>query len=159
MAPLDPMRDQIVVVSPDAGGVERARAFAKRFDAPLAIVDKRRDRPNQATATTVIGDVEGRVALLVDDIIDTAGTMCAAAQVLHAVGASMVLACATHAVLSGQALSCLEQSEFTKVYVTDTIPLSPEAKGCSKLEVLSVASLLAKTIHNIHTGSSVSMLF
>jgi ribose-phosphate pyrophosphokinase len=159
MEPLTPFRDQLVVVSPDAGGVERARAFAKRFDAPLAIIDKRRDRPNQASATTVIGEVEGRVALLVDDIIDTAGTMCAAASILREFGASAVQACATHGVLSGPAVERIAASDFTKVYLTDTIPLSNEAKNCSKLQVLSVASLLAKTIHNIHTGSSVSMLF
>lgn len=157
--PLVPLRDQLVVVSPDAGGVERARAFAKRFDAPLAIIDKRRDRPNQATATTVIGEVDGRVALLIDDMIDTAGTMCAAATVLREYGAKEVLACATHPVLSGPAVERISGSAFSKVYVTDTIPLTAEAKSCSKIQVLSVASLLAKTIHNIHTGSSVSMLF
>jgi ribose-phosphate pyrophosphokinase len=159
MDPLAPIREQLVVVSPDAGGVERARAFAKRFDAPLAIIDKRRDRPNQASATTVIGEVDGRVALLVDDIIDTAGTMCAAATVLREFGAREVLACATHAVLSGPAVERITASDFSRVYLTDTIPLSDEAKQCPKIQILSVASLLAKTIHNIHTGSSVSMLF
>jgi len=159
MDPLAPFRNQLVVVSPDAGGVERARAFAKRFDAPLAIIDKRRDRPNQASATKVIGEVDDRVALLVDDIIDTAGTMCAAASVLREFGAREVLACATHGVLSGPAIERIMESDFTKVYLTDTIPLSDAAKNCSKIQVLSVASLLAKTIHNIHTGSSVSMLF
>jgi ribose-phosphate pyrophosphokinase len=157
--PLAPFRDQLVVVSPDAGGVERARAFAKRFDAPLAIIDKRRDRPNQASATTVIGEVDGRTALLVDDIIDTAGTMCAAATVLREFGAREVMACATHAVLSGSSVERIMASDFARVYLTDTIPLSDEARNCPKIQVLSVASLLAKTIHNIHTGSSVSMLF
>ncbi len=159
MTPFESIRDKLVVVSPDAGGVERARSFAKRFDAPLAIIDKRRDKPNQASATTVIGEVEGRVALLVDDMIDTAGTLCAAAAVLQDHGASEVYACASHAVLSGPAVERIEKSTFTKVYVTDTIPLRANAEACSKIEVLSVASLLAKTIHNIHTGSSVSMLF
>lgn len=159
MDPLESVKDELVVVSPDAGGVERARAFAKRFDAPLAIIDKRRDRPNQATATTVIGDVQGKVALLVDDIIDTAGTLCAAATVLKDNGAREVLACATHGVFSGEAIERIEQSIFSKVYVTDTIPLNAKAAQCSKIAVKSVGSLLAKTIHNIHTGSSVSMLF
>ena len=159
MEPLESCRNNLVVVSPDAGGVERARAFAKRFDAPLAIIDKRRDKPNQASATTVIGDVDGKVALLVDDMIDTAGTMCAAAKVLRDFGACEVMACATHPVLSGPAVDRIEASEFSTVYVTDTIPLRENAVACSKIKVLSVASLLAKTIHNIHTGSSVSMLF
>ncbi len=157
--PLEHIKDDLVVVSPDAGGVERARAFAKRFDAPLAIVDKRRDRPNQATATTVIGDVEGRIALLVDDIIDTAGTLCAAASVLKDYGAKEVIACATHGVFSGEAVERIENSIFSQVFVTDTIPLNGKAAQCSKIQVKSVGSLLAKTIHNIHTGSSVSMLF
>jgi len=157
--PMQIFRDRLVIVSPDAGGVERARAFAKRFDAPLAIIDKRRERPNQVSATTVIGEVDGRVALLVDDMIDTAGTMCAAATTLREYGACEVLACATHAVLSGPAVERIEASDFTKVYLTYTIPLAAAAKNCSKIQILSVASLLAKTIHNIHTGSSVSMLF
>ena len=151
--------DEIVVVSPDAGGVERARSFAKRIEAPLAIIDKRRDRPNQATATHVIGDVDGKIAVLVDDIIDTAGTICAGAEVLLREGAREVYACATHGVLSGPALERLNNSVFTKVVVTDTIPSGERLDVCSKLQVVSVASLLAKSIHNIHTGSSVSVLF
>ena len=122
LEPFMSMKGEIVVVSPDAGGVERARSFAKRIEAPLAIIDKRRDRPNQATATHVIGDVDGKIAVLVDDIIDTAGTICAGAEVLLREGAREVYACATHGVLSGPALERLNNSVFTKVVVTDTIP-------------------------------------
>ena len=117
------------------------------------------DRPNQATATHVIGDVDGKIAVLVDDIIDTAGTICAGAEVLLREGAREVYACATHGVLSGPALERLNNSVFTKVVVTDTIPSGERLDVCSKLQVVSVASLLAKSIHNIHTGSSVSVLF
>ncbi len=152
-------KSDIVVVSPDAGGVERARAYAKRIEAPLAIIDKRRDRPNQASATHVIGDVRDKVAVLVDDIIDTAGTISAAAEVLLREGAREAYACATHGVLSGPAIERLNNSVFAKVFITDTIPAGDKLKGCPKLEVVSVASLLAKSIHNIHTGSSVSVLF
>ena len=159
LEPFMSMKGEIVVVSPDAGGVERARSFAKRIEAPLAIIDKRRDRPNQATATHVIGDVDGKIAVLVDDIIDTAGTICAGAEVLLREGAREVYACATHGVLSGPALERLNNSVFTKVVVTDTIPSGERLDVCSKLQVVSVASLLAKSIHNIHTGSSVSVLF
>lgn len=152
-------KSDIVVVSPDAGGVERARAYAKRIEAPLAIIDKRRDRPNQASATHVIGDVRDKVAVLVDDIIDTAGTISAAAEVLLREGAREAYACATHGVLSGPAIERLNNSVFAKVFITDTIPAGDKLEGCPKLEVVSVASLLAKSIHNIHTGSSVSVLF
>lgn len=152
--------DNLVIVSPDAGGVERARAYAKRLNAPLAIVDKRRDRPNQAQAMHVIGDVEGRVAIVVDDMIDTAGTLCAGAEVLLNYGATKIVACATHGVLSGPAIDRINSTEaLSKVIVTDTIPMGDKLARCSKLEVVSVASLLGKTIHNIHTGSSVSVLF
>ncbi len=153
------LRGDIVMVSPDAGGVERTRAFAKRMDAGLAIIDKRRDRPNQATAMNVIGDVEGKVAVLVDDMIDTAGTICAAAEVLLQNGASEVRACATHAVLSGPACQRLMDSPFSEVVVTDTIPPGDKEDKCSKLRVASVAGILAKSIRNIHDGSSVSALF
>lgn len=153
------IKDEVVVVSPDAGGVERARAYAKRIDASLAIIDKRRDRPNQASATHVIGDVDGKIAVLVDDIIDTAGTISAAADVLLREGAREVYACATHGVLSGPAIERLNNSVFSKVIVTDTIPTGDKVTGCPKLQVVSIASLLAKSIHNIHTGSSVSVLF
>ncbi len=151
--------DEPVIISPDAGGVERARAFAKHLGAGLAIIDKRRDKPNQAQAMHVIGDVKDKVAIIIDDMIDTAGTMCAGANVLMDHGAKQVVACATHPVLSGPAIQRIEESVFTKVLVTDTIPLRAEAKACSKIEVLSVASLLAKAINNIHTESSVSVLF
>ncbi|WP_300732659.1 ribose-phosphate pyrophosphokinase [uncultured Desulfovibrio sp.] len=152
--------DDIVIVSPDAGGVERARSYAKRLNAPLAIVDKRRDKPNQAQAMHVIGDVEGKVAIVVDDMIDTAGTLCAGAEVLLKYGASRIIACATHPVLSGPAIERITNTAaLDRVIVTDTIPLGDKLAACPKLEVVSVAALLGKTIHNIHTGSSVSVLF
>ncbi|GFM38375.1 ribose-phosphate diphosphokinase [Desulfovibrio psychrotolerans] len=159
---LDYLRDiqgDIVMVSPDAGGVERARAFAKRLNAGLAIIDKRRDQPNQAQAMHVIGDVKGKVAVVVDDMIDTAGTMVAAARVLMENGAKEVMACATHPVLSGPAIERLNNSAFSKVLVTDTVPLGDKLEHCDKITVLSIASLLARSIHNIHTESSVSVLF
>ncbi len=155
----DIKHEDIIMVSPDAGGVERTRAFAKLVDAPMAIIDKRRDKPNQATATHVIGDVEGKVAVLIDDMIDTAGTMCAAADVLLANGAKEVRACATHPVFSGKAIERIENSAFSQVVVTDTIPLSIEAQNCSKIKIVSIAPTLATTIHNIHRGASVSALF
>lgn len=151
--------ENLVIISPDAGGVERARAFAKHLGAGLAIIDKRRDKPNQAQAMHVIGDVKDKVAIIIDDMIDTAGTMCAGANVLLENGAKEVMACATHPVLSGPAIQRLEESVFTKVFVTDTIPLREEARSCSKIQVVSVASLLAKAINNVHTESSVSVLF
>ncbi|MDR3358981.1 MAG: ribose-phosphate pyrophosphokinase [Desulfovibrio sp.] len=161
---LDTLREfgteNIVMVSPDAGGVERARAYAKRLNAPLAIVDKRRDRPNQAMAMYVIGDVEERVAIMVDDMIDTAGTLCAGAEVLLKCGARKIVACATHPVLSGPAIDRINATEaLTQVIVADTIPVGDKIERCPKLRIISVAALLAKTIHNIHTGSSVSVLF
>lgn len=153
-------QDEIVVVSPDAGGVERARAYAKRLGAGLAIIDKRRDRPNQATAVNLIGNVEGRTAVMVDDMIDTAGTLCAGAEVLIQNGAKEVIACAAHGVLSGPAIDRINASTaLSQVLVTDTIPLADKAARCPKLKIVTVASLLGKTIHNIHTGSSVSVLF
>jgi len=151
--------DDFVIISPDAGGVERARAYAKRLGASLAIVDKRRDAPNQAKAMHIIGDVKGKVAVVIDDMIDTAGTMCAAANVIMENGAKDVMACATHPVLSGPACQRLEESAFSEVVVTDTIPLGEKQDQCSKLKVRSVASLLAKAINNVHTESSVSVLF
>ncbi|BDQ38790.1 ribose-phosphate pyrophosphokinase [Pseudodesulfovibrio nedwellii] len=151
--------EDFVIISPDAGGVERARAYAKRLGASLAIVDKRRDAPNQAKAMHIIGDVKDKVAVVIDDMIDTAGTMCAAANVIMENGAKDVLACATHPVLSGPAIKRLEDSAFSEVVVTDTIPLNEEAQTCSKIKQRSVASLLAKAINNVHTESSVSVLF
>ncbi|MFP4168534.1 MAG: ribose-phosphate diphosphokinase [Desulfonatronovibrionaceae bacterium] len=150
---------ELVIVSPDAGGTERARAFAKRLGAGLAIVDKRRDMPNKAEAMRVIGDVRDKIAIVLDDMIDTAGTIAAAAKVLSDSGAKQVVACATHPILSGPAVNRLENSLYSEVIVTDTIPLNPEAEKSSKVRVISVASLLAKAIHNIHTESSVSVLF
>lgn len=150
---------EMVIVSPDAGGVERARAYAKRLGAGLAIIDKRRDAPNQAQAMNLIGNVEGKIAVVLDDMIDTAGTIVAGGEVLKAHGAKEIMACATHAVLSGPAIERLENSAFSHIIVTDTIPLRPQAKECSKIKVQSIAGLLAKSIHNIHTESSVSVLF
>ncbi len=149
----------VVIVSPDAGGVERARSFGKRLGASLAVIDKRRDKPNQASAMRVIGDVEGKTAVIIDDIIDTAGTLVAAGSVLLENGAKEVMACATHAVFSGPAIERLTDSPFSHVFVTDTIPLGEKKDACAKVKVLSVAGLLAKAIHNIHTESSVSVLF
>ncbi len=151
--------DQAVVVSPDAGGTERARAYAKRMGAELAIIDKRRDTPNTAQAMRVIGDVKDKVAIVLDDMIDTGGTMMEASKVLSEKGASQVLACATHPVLSGPAVERMEKSHFSEIVVTDTIPLGEKARASSRFKVISVASLLAKAIHNIHTESSVSVLF
>ncbi len=153
------IKEDLVVVSPDAGGVERARAYAKRLNAGLAIIDKRRDAPNKAKAMNLIGSVKGKVAVVLDDMIDTAGTIVAGAKVLWDNGAKDVFAAATHAVLSGPAVERLCESGFSKVVVTDSIPLSAEAKACSKIEVRSLASLLGKAIHNIHTEASVSELF
>lgn len=151
--------NNVVIVSPDAGGVERARSYAKRLGAGLAIVDKRRDRPNQATAMHVIGDVEEKTAIVIDDMIDTAGTMVAAGRVLMENGAREVMAATTHPVLSGPAIERLANSDFSQVIITDTIPVGEKILGCNKFKMLSVAGLLAKAIHNIHTESSVSVLF
>ncbi|GHV50346.1 ribose-phosphate pyrophosphokinase [Deltaproteobacteria bacterium] len=150
---------EIVIVSPDAGGVERAREYAKRLNASLAIVDKRRDKPNQATAMHVIGDVKDKTAVIIDDMIDTAGTLVAAGDVLLKNGAKEVMACATHAVLSGPAIDRINNSAFTQVLVSDTIPTGDKLNDCSKIKVISIAGLLAKAINNIHTESSVSVLF
>jgi ribose-phosphate pyrophosphokinase len=148
-----------VVVSPDAGGVERARAYAKHLDASLAIVDKRRSAPNVAEVMNVIGDVEGSDVILVDDMIDTAGTICQAARVLKERGAQKVYAVATHAVLSGPAITRLSESAIDRVIVTNTIPLSEAAQRCDKLYVLSAATLFGEAIKRIHDLSSVSSLF
>jgi len=150
---------EIVIVSPDAGGVERARAYAKRMDAGLAIVDKRRDAPNQAKAMHLIGNVQGKIAIVLDDMVDTAGTMCAAGQVLADNGAKEILACATHPVLSGPAIERLDKSVFSQVLVTDTIPLDARKRMCQKIKVLTVSDLLAKAIMNVHGETSVSVLF
>lgn len=156
---LSSLSGEIVMVSPDAGGVERARSFAKKMDASLAVIDKRRDRPNQVAEMHIVGDVAGKTAVLVDDMIDTAGTICTAANILMEGGAKEVYACATHAVLSGPACERLTDSPFKEIIVTDTIPLGEHAAQCEKLRVASIAGVLAKSIRNIHDGSSVSALF
>ena len=149
----------LVVVSPDAGGVERARAFAKRLQAQLAIIDKRREGPNNAHVMNIIGEVEGRSALLLDDMIDTGGTIVQAAQACTDKGARIVWAGCTHAVLSGPALERLQDSCLTEVVVTNTIPLNGKEQRCPKLRVLSVAPLLGEAITRIHEEESVSSLF
>jgi ribose-phosphate pyrophosphokinase len=151
--------DKLTVVSPDAGGVERARAFAKRLNCPLAIIDKRREEANVAEVMNVVGDVEGRHCLLVDDLIDTAGTLVKGAEALLEKGAAGVSACATHAVLSGPAVSRIEESQLEEVVVTNSIPLSKEARKCSRIQSLSIAKLLAEAIRSIHEETSVSVLF
>ena len=148
-----------IVVSPDAGGVERARTYAKHLNASLAIVDKRRSAPNVAEVMNVIGDVEGGDIVLIDDMIDTAGTICQAAKVLKERGARTVLAVTTHPVLSGPAIRRLSESVIDQVIVTNTIPLNEEARSCDKIKVLSVAPLFAEAIRRIHDLNSVSSLF
>ena len=156
---LSALSGDIVMVSPDAGGVERARSFAKKMDASLAVIDKRRDRPNQVAEMHIVGDVAGKTAVLVDDMIDTAGTICTAANLLMEGGAKEVYACASHAVLSGPACERLNAAPFKEIIVTDTIPLGDRVAQCEKLRVASIAGVLAKSIRNIHDGSSVSALF
>ena len=150
---------KLTIVAPDAGGVERARAYAKRLEASLAIVDKRREQPNVAEIHNVIGDVEGRTALIVDDIVDTAGTLTKVAEALRNAGAREVLATASHAVLSGKAVERVMQSPLGKLIVTDSIPLAEEKRACPKIVVLSIAELMAKAIRNIHEEASVTSLF
>jgi ribose-phosphate pyrophosphokinase len=152
-------RRDVTVISPDAGGVERARAFAKRLDANLAIIDKRRVRPNEVAEMQIIGEVDGRAAVIVDDMIDTAGTLCAAAEAVRGAGAPLVLACATHPVLSGPAIARLAKSNIDELIVTDTIPLRPEAAKLGKLRVLTVAQLLGEAIRRTHDEASISSLF
>jgi ribose-phosphate pyrophosphokinase len=150
----------LLVVSPDVGGVVRARAIAKRLDdADLAIIDKRRPRPNEATVMNIIGDVTDKVCVLVDDIVDTAGTLCAAAAALKNAGARKVVAYCTHPVLSGPAIANLSASQLDELVVTDTIALSEPARGCSRIRQLSVAELLAETMRRIAFGESVSSLY
>ena len=151
--------DNLVIVSPDAGGVERARAFAKRLGSNLAIIDKRRPQPNESNIMNIIGDIEGKTALLLDDMVDTAGTLTQSANALIEKGATKVVACCTHPVLSGQAVEKINQSPLQDLVVTDTIPLAKEAQSCSKIVVLSVAELLGEAIKRIHSNDSVSSLF
>jgi ribose-phosphate pyrophosphokinase len=150
---------ETVIVSPDAGGVERARAYSKRLGATLAIIDKRREKANVSEVMNIIGDVKGKDAVLVDDIIDTAGTLTNAAKALQEAGARSVAACATHGVLSGSAVERIEKSPLTEVIITDTIPLSETAKQSKKVKQLSVARLLGEAIKRIHHGDSISSLF
>jgi len=151
--------DQVVVVSPDAGGTERARAFAKRLDAGLAIIDKRRSSPNVSEVMHIIGDVQDQTCLIVDDMIDTAGTLCQAARALKEHGAREVYASATHPVLSGPALERINESCLREVVVTNTIPAADKIASCTKLRSLSVAALLAEAIKRINGDASVSSLF
>jgi ribose-phosphate pyrophosphokinase len=152
--------ENLIVVSPDVGGVVRARALAKRLDdADLAIIDKRRPRPNESKVMNIIGEVEGRTCVLVDDMVDTAGTLCAGAQALKDEGATKVVAYITHAILSGNAIEKIMKSSLDELVVTDTIPLSPAAKQCGRIRQLSVAGLLAETIRRIRDEDSVSSLY
>jgi len=151
--------NNIIVVSPDAGGTERARAFAKKINAPLAIIDKRRDAPNVSKVMHVIGDVKDRDALIIDDMIDTGGTLVQAAEALKEKGAKRVFAACTHAVLSGSAIERLNNSVLEEVIVTDTIPLHDKKDRCPKIKVLTVAHLLGEAIKRIHEETSISSLF
>lgn len=152
-------QDELVIVSPDAGGAERARAFAKRLDAGLSIIDKRRDAPNKAKAMAVIGDVSGKVAVILDDMIDTAGTLTEAAAALAANGAREIHACCSHPVLSGPALDRINDSALKSVIVTDTIPLSDRAAESGKFTVLSISELVGEAIIRSYKGDSVTSLF
>lgn len=149
----------LLVVSPDVGGVVRARALAKHLEADLAIIDKRRPRPNEAKVMHIIGEVKGRTCVLMDDLVDTAGTLCEAAAALKSHGAKKVVAYCTHPVLSGAAVERISTSQLDELVVTDTIPLRPEAKACQRIRQLSVAELLAETMRRIATEDSVSSLF
>jgi len=156
---LDFADKDVIMVSPDAGGVERTRAFAKRLMAGLAIIDKRRERANESQAMNVIGNVTGKHAILLDDMVDTAGTLCAAAEILMKEGAKEVYAYCSHAVLSGPAIERINDSMIKKLVVTNTIPLRNCAKDCEKIKVLSVSELLGDSIRCIHNEDSVSSLF
>ncbi len=160
---LNYIRDKFVnhlcIVSPDAGGVERARAYAKPLKADLAIIDKKRERANESDVMHIIGDVKGKICLIVDDMVDTAGTMSNGAVALKEAGATKVVACCSHAVLSGPAISRINSSPIEEVVVTDTIPLKGDATMCKKITVLSVAPLLAEAIKRIYEEASVSELF
>jgi ribose-phosphate pyrophosphokinase len=149
----------LMVVSPDVGGVVRARALAKRLESDLAIIDKRRPKANVSEVMNIIGEVDGRTCVIMDDMVDTAGTLCKAAQALKENGAKRVLAYCTHAVLSGNAVSRIGESELDELVVTDTIPLSDEARGCKRIRQISIAELMAETMLRISNESSVSSLF
>jgi ribose-phosphate pyrophosphokinase len=151
--------DNLVVVAPDTGGAERARAYAKRLDAELALCDKRREKANVAEVMNVVGNVDGKNCIIVDDMCDTGGSLCKVAEALHKAGAATIHACFTHAVLSGEAVERLDNSYIEKIVITNTIPLSEKAKAFKKIQVTSVARLLAKGIKSIHEETSVSSLF
>ncbi len=151
--------EHLVVVSPDAGGVERARAYAKRLNASLAIIDKRRSAPNKAKAMAIIGDVQDKIAIILDDMVDTAGTLTEAASVIMDKGAKAVHAYCTHPVLSGPAMDRINKSSLSSLVVTDTIPLSKEAEQCDKIETLSIAKLVGEAIMRSYRGDSVNSLF
>ncbi len=149
----------IVIVSPDAGGVPRARAYAKLLKSGLAMIDKRRAEPNQAEALNIIGEVEGKSAIILDDMVDTAGTLVEATKVLLDKGATSVCCCVTHAILSGPAIERIEKSSLSKLIVTDTLPMRPEAAQCSKIKCVSSAKLFAAAVRSIHNEDSISTLF
>jgi ribose-phosphate pyrophosphokinase len=151
--------ENTVVVSPDTGGVERARAFGKRLGASLAIIDKRREGPNEAQVMNIIGNIEGKRVIILDDMIDTAGTVVQAANALKKAGALEVSVCCTHPVLSGPALERIEGSDIKEVIVTDTIPLSEQATNCPRIKILSVSGLLSEAVRRIYYNDSVSSLF
>ncbi len=151
--------DNLVIVSPDAGGVERARAFGKRLGASLAIIDKRRPEPNQSSVMNIIGEIQNKTALLLDDMVDTAGTLTQSADALLKAGAKRVAACCTHPVLSGAAIERINKSALHELVVTETIPLRVEANSCKKIVALSVSKLLGEAIKRIHNNDSVSSLF
>ncbi|MBL4688573.1 MAG: ribose-phosphate pyrophosphokinase [Nannocystaceae bacterium] len=151
--------ESTVIVSPDAGGVERARAYSKALDCPLAIIDKRRDKPNVSQVLNLIGDVKGKRAVIIDDMIDTAGTLCNAAKAVMDHGATEVFAVATHGVFSGPAIERLNNSILKKIFVTDTIPQDDRVSLCDRLEVLGLGSLLGEAVKRIHHGDSISSLF
>ncbi len=152
-------QDNMVIVSPDTGGVERARAFGKRLGASLAIIDKRREGPNESQVMNIIGDVKGKMVIVLDDMIDTAGTVVQAADALGDEGANGVLVCCTHAVLSGPAMERINNSNIKEVIVTDTIPLHEKAISCKRIKVLSVSGLLSEAVRRIYYNDSVSSLF
>lgn len=151
--------DNLVIVSPDTGGAERARAFAKRLDANLAIIDKRRESPNESEAMAVVGDVSGKTAVILDDMVDTAGTLVHAAGALMKEGASVVHACCSHAVLSGPAIDRIEGSSISNLVATDTIPLNPNAASSSRIKILTISELVGEAIIRSYKGDSVTSLF
>ncbi|MDY0187996.1 MAG: ribose-phosphate pyrophosphokinase [Syntrophus sp. (in: bacteria)] len=151
--------NNLVIVSPDAGGVERVRAFARRLDASIAIIDKRREGPNEAQVMNIVGSVEGKNVVILDDMIDTAGTVVQATKALRHAGANEISVCCTHPVLSGPAMDRIESAEIREVIVTDTIPLQERAKACGRISVLSVAGLLSEAVRRIYYNDSVSSLF